>query len=179
MPDAKELKPLSKKHQKVLNEYLICFNQWRAYKAAFPSVTDESARSLSSILFADINFAAHLSARLDDVHMTANEALKRMADIARGDITEFITPLGAVDLEAMKAAGKGHLIKKIKQRTITKIGKNDMDDDTETHDTEIELYPADSALRDVLKIHGKYKDSFELPETLKIQIVRASDEDSH
>lgn len=179
MADTKQLKPLTKKHEKVLNEYIVCFNQWRAYKAAFPKVTDESARSLSSILFADVNFAGHLAARLDEVHMTADEALKRMADIARGDITEFITPFGAVDLEAMKAAGKGHLIKKIKQRTITRIGKSEDDEDTETHDTEIELYPADSALRDVLKIHGKYKDTLELPETLKIQIVRASDADSN
>lgn len=157
-----ELKPLNRKQQKVLDEYLVSFNQWRAYKTAYPNVTDESARTLSSKLFADVHFSAHLTARLNEVHMSADEALKRLADMARGDVTEFITPFGAVDLDAMKQAGKGHLIKKIKQRTITKIGKNETDGDSETHDTEIELYPADSALRDVLKMHGKYKDTIDI-----------------
>lgn len=156
MADKNEIKPLNKKQQMVLDEYFICFNQWRAYKKVYPNVTDESARALSSKLFADLNFSAHLAARLDEAHMSADEALKRLADMARGDVTEFITSLGAFDVEAVKAAGKGHLIKKIKQRTITKIGKSATDEDTETHDTEIELYPADSALRDVLKIHGRY-----------------------
>lgn len=175
MEETKELKPLNKKHKKVLDEYLICFVQWKAYKAAYPESSEEVCRTSSSRLFANDNFKAHLSARLNEVHMSADEAVKRLADMARGDITEFITPMGAFDIEAMKAAGKGHLIKKIKQKTVTKIGKGESDEDTEIHDTEIELYPADAALRDILKMHGKYKDTVEIPDTLKIQIVRASE----
>lgn len=157
-----DLKPLNRKHKRVLDQYLVCFVQWRAYSAVYPESSEEVCRTSSSRLFANENFQAHLNARLSEAHMSADEALKRLADMARGDITEFITPFGAVDLDAMKQAGKGHLIKKIKQRTITKIGKNETDGDSETHDTEIELYPADSALRDILKMHGKYKDTIDI-----------------
>lgn len=84
-----ELKPLSKKHEKVLYEYLLCFNQWRAYQAAYPNVTDESARTLSSKLFANINFQAHLQARLAEIHMSVDEALARETEIGRTGVGFF------------------------------------------------------------------------------------------
>lgn len=151
----KALKPLSKVNQKILDEYLLCFNQWRAYKKGHPKVTDESARSLSSKLFADINFAAHVAARLNEVHMSAEEALKLLADMARGDITELLTPLGSIDLDYIREKGLGPLVKKVKVRTITKIGKGESDDDTEITDTELEMYDRQAAIRDILKVAGK------------------------
>ena len=156
------LKPLSKKHQKVQDEYLLCFKQWVAYKAAFPNVTDESARSLSSKLFADVNFKAHLDKRITESQMGVEEALSLQANIARGDITDLLTPLGHVDVGHIRDSGMGRLVKKIKQRTITKIGKGEKDDDTEIHETEIELYPADVAQERILKMHGKFKDRIDL-----------------
>jgi hypothetical protein len=87
--------------------------------------------------------------------MSAEEALRLQADIARGDLTEFLTPLGQIDIDKLRQAGKGRLIKKLKQKTITKIGKTDKDDDTEIHETEIELYPADVAQERILRIAGK------------------------
>jgi len=42
---------------------------------------------------------------------------------------------------------------------VTKIGKTDTDQDTETHDLEIELYSAQDALNTILKVGGKLKDS--------------------
>jgi hypothetical protein len=86
---SEELKPLSKKHQKVLYEYLICFSQWRAYKAAYPNVTDESARTLSSKLFANVDFLAHLQVRLSDIHMSVEEALARETEIGRVGVGFF------------------------------------------------------------------------------------------
>lgn len=169
------LKPLNDKQKVFISEYLKCFNGTEAYCKAYPKAKRDSARTTASELLAKPNVKAEIQARLAEIHMSADEALSRMSDIARGDITEFITPFGAVDLEAMKRAGKGHLIKKIKQRTITKVAKSESDADTETHDTEIELYPADGALRDILKIHGKFKDAIELPDELTVRIVRASD----
>lgn len=179
MANEQTLKPLTKKHQKVLDEYLLGFNQWKAYKSAFPTVTDESARSLSSKLFADVNFAAHLTARLNEVHMSAEEALKLQADIARGDITAFLTPLGNLDINKIREGGAGRIVKKLKQKTITKIGKTDKDEDTEILETEIELYPADVAQERILKMHGKFKDdvNLKLPEGVVINIMKASDAD--
>lgn len=163
-----ELKPLSRKHQRVLDEYLICFNQWRSYKVAFPKVTDESARTLSSILFADVNFLAHLSERLNEVHMSADEALKLVTDIARGDVAELmdISSVGFnLDMAEAKRRGLTRLIKKVKQKTITKIGKKASDEDTEIHELEIELYDAQAAQRDLLKIHGKFLERLDLSNT--------------
>lgn len=151
-----DLKPLSRKHQRVLDEYLICFSQWRAYQAVYPNTTYDSAKAASSKLFTDVNFLAHLSDRLNEVHMSADEALKLVTDIARGDVTEFITPFGNIDIDLLRKSGKGRLIKKIKQKTVTKIGKGEKDEDTEILDTEIELYDAQAAQRDLLKIHGKF-----------------------
>jgi hypothetical protein len=166
-----ELKPLSKKHQRVLDEYLLCFNQWRAYKVVYPNVTDESARTLSSKLFADVNFLAHLEARLNDVHMSANEALKLTADIARGDLADFmaIGSMGfSLDLQAAQEAGKTNLIKKVSQKTITVNGKNE---DKETHIIDIELYDRQSALRDILKMTGKFVDKMEVKNTGDIRVI--------
>lgn len=111
--------------------------------------------------------------------MSADEALKLMTDIARGDIGDVIDNFGSVDMIEARKKGKTKLIKKLRQRTITKIGKNKSDPDEEIHETEVEFYPADSAIRDILKIHGKYKDTIQLPEGLRIEIVRASDATSN
>ena len=152
-----ELKPLNKKHKKVLDEYLICFVQWRAYKAAYPESSDDVCRTSSSRLFANDNFKAHLSARLNEAHMSADEALKLQADIARGDITQFFTPFGNLDFDKLRDSGAGRLVKKLKQKTVTKIGKKEDDEDTEVLETEIELYPADVAQERILKMLGKMK----------------------
>jgi phage terminase small subunit len=146
-----ELKPLSKKHQKVQDEYVTCFNQTRAYQSAYPDASYESARTAAARLFANDNFLAHLKARLDEVHMSADEALKLTADIARGDIAEFlaVSSMGfTVDIAAAHEAGKTRLIKKIKQKTITINGKNE---DREIHTEEI-----------VLKLHGKFTDKLDV-----------------
>lgn len=154
----KELKPLNKAQQVFVTEYLKCFNATEAYSRAYPKAKRDSARALAANLIANISVKAEIEARLAEHHMSADEAMKRLADMARGDVTEFITPMGAFDIEAVKAAGKGHLIKKIKQRTVTKIGKTDKDEDTEVHDTEIELYDSQAAIDKILKVHGKYKE---------------------
>lgn len=171
-----EEKPkLSKADEVFVSEYLLCFNATAAYKKAHPSAKSTTAATNGWKLLRKAEIRDAITARLDEVHMGADEALKLTADIARGDITDFITPFGNVDVDLLKTSGKGRLVKKIKQKTVTKIGKGESDEDTEVLETELELYDAQGAIRDILKIHGKFKDSIELPETLKIQIVKASD----
>lgn len=157
--ETESLKPLNKAQQVFVTEYLKCFNGTEAYLVAYPKSKRDSARANAARLIAEDNIKAEITARLAEHHMSADEALQRLADMARGDVTEFITPMGAFDIDAVKASGKGHLIKKIKQKTITKIGKSDKDEDTEVHDTEIELYDAQAALDKILKVHGKYSDA--------------------
>ncbi len=155
-----EEKPkLSKADEVFVSEYLLCFNATAAYKKAHPSAKDTTAASNGWKLLRKTEIQEAIQSRLDEVHMSADEALKLTADIARGDVTEFITPFGNIDIDKLRQGGKGRLIKKIKQKTITKIGKGESDEDTEVLETEIELYPADAALDKILKVHKKYSDA--------------------
>lgn len=154
-----ETKPLNKKQQRFIDEYFLCnMNGTEAYSRVYnPKGGRDVARANASELLAKPNVNKIIQERMSAYHMTADEALKLQADIARGDITELLTPLGHVDIDLIRKNGKGRLIKKIKQRTITKIGKSDKDEDTEIHETEIELYPADTAQERILKVQGKMK----------------------
>lgn len=154
-----ELKPLSKKHKRVLDEYLVCFNQTRAYMKVYPKASYDSARSLSSDLFANANFSAHVVARLEEAHMSADEALKLQADIARGDIAQLmdVNSMGFnLDMKKAVELGLTGLIKKVKQKTTTYIAKKESEDDREVTELEIELYDKQAAIRDVLKITGRF-----------------------
>src|SRR5689334_14078232 len=81
-----KLKPLSKRHQYVMDEYLVCWSKTVAYKKAYPSASHTSAKASAARLFADVNFSAHLQARLSEIHMSADEALALQTEIARVDL---------------------------------------------------------------------------------------------
>ena len=152
-----EAKQLTRKQQAFIDAYLVCFNGAEAARRA--GYTPKNARDTASDLLANPDISRQIDARMAEVHMSADEALKLTADIARGDVTEFITGFGNIDIDAVRKSGKGRLIKKIKQKTVTKIGKGESDEDVEILETEIELYPADAALDKVLKVHKKYSDA--------------------
>lgn len=169
---------MNKAQQVFVSEYLKCFNGTEAYSRAYPKAKRDSARACASDLLALPNIAIEIEARLAEIHMSANEALKLQADIARGDLTEFFTPFGNLDFDKLRDSGRGRLVKKIKQKTITKVGKGAKDEDTEILETEIELYPADAAQERILKILGKFKEHIDLTsggEALNVLIKKASD----
>jgi len=177
--EIKELEPLSKKHQRVLDQYLILFNQTKAYQLVYPKATYESARTSAAALFAIPNFSAHLQARLAEVHMSAEEAIKLLSDMARGDIAQIMDVSGmgfSLNMQRAQELGLTKLIKKVKQKTTTHLPKNESDEDREVNELEVELYDAQAAIDKILKIHGKYVDKMELtgkdgaplqPETMK------------
>ena len=162
MSEENPLKPLNKAQQVFVSEYLKCFNGTEAYSRAYPSAKRDSARANAAELLAKPSIKEEITARLAEVHMGADEALKLQADIARGDITQFFTPLGNLDFDRLRESGAGRLVKKLKQKTVTKIGKKEDDEDTEVLETEIELYPADVAQERILKIHGKFKETIDI-----------------
>ncbi len=151
---------LSKKHTAFVDEYLRCFNATEAYLHVYPKSSRESARANAARLIAIDSVSLQIQARLAEVHMSADEALKLTADIARGDVAQYLNTFGGIDID--KIRDNGRLVKKIRTRTITKIGKTDTDEDTEITDTEIELYPADTAIYNILKIHGKFTERVDL-----------------
>ena len=169
---------LTNKQQVFISEYLRCFN---ASEAARRAGYTSKANVIGSQLLANPSISAEIQARLAEVHMSADEALKLTADIARGDVSDFmaIGSMGfSLDLQAALEAGKTNLIKKVSQKTITVNGKNE---DKETHIIDIELYDRQAALRDILKVHGRFTDKVDLsnsdgtlkPETLKPSEIAA------
>lgn len=91
--------------------------------------------------------------------MSADEALKLLADIGRGDIGDIVDDNGLLDLRIARQKGMTKLLRKIKQKTITRIGKTDADDDVEITEIEFEMYSAKDAIDTVLKAGGKLKDT--------------------
>jgi len=151
---------LTKAQEVFIDEYLLCLNATEAYSRAYPNAKRTSANANGQKLLLNTTIKAQIETRFKERHMSADEALHLQADIARGDITEFLSPLGMLDIDKLKTNGR--LIKKLKQKTITKIGKTDKDEDTEIHETEIELYPADTAQERILKVAGKFINKVDL-----------------
>lgn len=162
---------LTNKQRVFIDEYLRTWNATAAARAA--GYSENTAYATGSENLNKPEIAAAISERLKQRHMTADEALSRTADIARFDMTEWIDADGNLDIGALRAAGKGHVIKKIKTTRRTTI-RNDVEYTTTT--MEFEAYPADAAHDKLLRHHGQYNDRLAVDlnaQTAKeIEIVR-------
>ena len=147
---------LSIKHQQFISEYLKDFNGTQA--AIRCGYKPNSARVRACIMLAKDNIKAEIQAQIAERTMSAEEVLTRIADIARGDMAELmdITTMGAtVQLMANgKIKPQTKLIKKLKQKVTTSMGKALGDPDQEIIETELELYSAQDALVTLAKHHG-------------------------
>jgi phage terminase large subunit len=153
---------LSAKHQSFINSlFLHNMNATEAYCDVY-GVDRITGAVNGSKLLRNTNISEHVRVRLNENAMSADEVIARLADIGRGDMAQFmdITPQGW-HLKLVKGGvpiPQTKLIKKIKQRVTTRLAKDDSGEDSETIETEIELYSAHDALRDIGKIHGLFTD---------------------
>ena len=159
---------LTAKQQAFIDEYL---KTWNATEAA--SRAGYSSRTASAIGHENLSkpeIADVIKERLTEMKMSADEVLTRTADIARGNLSEWIDADGNVDIAAMRAAGMGHLIKRYD------VTRRILRDGTEVVTTKIELYPADLAHDRLLRHHGLYQDRLSIDarieEVNEIEIVR-------
>lgn len=182
-----ELKPLSKKHQRVLDNYVTYWRQTDAYWEVYPKNTYESAKTSAARLFANANFSAHLQARLDELQMSADEALKIQTDIGRGDVGIFFkvvdewmfNPLPEYEILAEQEVDyekeDGTKEKRVSYRVRHVV--LDMDkvidpkysyliqefSNSRRRGLSIKTYSKYEAIRDILKIQGKLKpDAYEI-----------------
>jgi phage terminase small subunit len=158
-------KSLSKKHQAFIDEYLRIWNGTRAYMRVYPKCSYASARTLAGELLAKIDISEAITERMNEAHMSADEALALLADQARGDMAQLmdITSMGFnMDMEKAKDAGLTKLIKKVKQKTTTFIAKKESEEDREVTELEVELYDAQAAIDKILRVHGKYNDKVDV-----------------
>jgi len=156
---------LRKKDQLFVDEYLLCFNATEAYMKIHPKSKRESAWVSASRLLSSDKVTREIQSRLKGVHMSANEALSLLADMARGDVAKLMD-VGSMgfnlDMAKAKEAGLTKLIKKVKQKTTIYQAKKESEEGREVTELEIELYDAQAAIDKVLKVHGKYVDRVDL-----------------
>lgn len=175
---SKDLKPLSKKHQRVLDEYFLCWSQTEAYRKIYPNITYESAKTSSARLFANDNFSAHLNARLEEFHMGVNEALKLQTEIARADMGVFYKVIDEwvfYPLPSYEILAEQEVLDDTQDPPVKRISYRvrhvavDMDkvidpryshlihefSDSRRAGLKIKTYDKQAAIRDVLKVHEK------------------------
>lgn len=134
---------LTTKQQAFIEAYLA--NGFNATQAALTAgYSEKTARSIGAENLTKPDIARAVQARIDAMTMSADEALIRLTQIGRGNLAEFLT----LTVEEIKLRPDAHLLKKFK-RTVKTFGKPD--EPTEVDTLEIELYPADSALAQILK----------------------------
>jgi phage terminase small subunit len=120
----------SKKEKAWLEEYLRCWNATEAARrAGYKWPNKMGPRKLAK-------FEDEIQERIDELVMSADEALVRLSELARGEWAPYIKANGSVDIAQMIEDDKIHLVHRIKdtkygldiefcdmQRAIEKIGK--------------------------------------------------------
>jgi phage terminase small subunit len=149
---------MNNKQEAFVNEYLKDHNGTQA--AIRAGYSKHTARAIACKLLTKVDISEAIKARIAEKTMQSDEVLTRLADIARGDITDLmdVTSMGfTIDLTGDGENGKNpntKLIKKIKQKVTTHIAKSESDEDREVVETEIELYSAQEALNTIAKLNG-------------------------
>ena len=167
MEEITVLQPLSKRDRKTLDEYFKSgMNATQAWMVTHPSAEYDSARASASKWLTKSNVKAEIEARLVASQMSADEAIARISDIAKGDIAQImdVSSVGFnLDMAKAKELGLTKLIKKVKQKTTIYQAKGESEEDREVTELEVELYSAHEALRDIAKIHGRYSQREDAP----------------
>ncbi|MFA7254020.1 MAG: terminase small subunit [Patescibacteria group bacterium] len=157
---------MNNKQEAFVNEYIKDHNGTQA--AIRAGYSKHSARAEACKLLTKVDISEAIKARIVEKTMDSDEVLTRLADIARGDITDLmdVTHAGfVIDLSGDTENGKNpntKLIKKIKQKVTTFIAKKESDEDREIVETEIELYSAQEALNTIAKLNGMITDKLDL-----------------
>lgn len=131
----------SRKERVWLEEYLKCWNATEAARRAQYKWPDKiGTRKLAK-------FSDEIEARIDELVMSADEALVRLSEIARGEYAAYLLPDGAIDFERMIRDGKGHLVHKLRD---TREGKS------------VEFYDMQKALVDIGRHHQLFTDRMDV-----------------
>lgn len=104
-------KPISPKRRRFVEAYV---RTWNATEAARQAGYAHPIRQGSRLLtFVEVKAA--VAARIKEIAMETDELLLRYAEQARNEGTKYIRSDGSVDLAALKADGKMHLVKSTRQ----------------------------------------------------------------
>lgn len=137
---------LANRRKAFIIHYLRCWNATEAARAAGYEGDDETLASTGWRVMRDAKVQAALQLRLKTMNVSSDETLARIVSQATFDASQFIQKgeggkIG-IDLDALKAAGKGHLIKGIEYKDGEPVFK--------FHDSQ-------KALEMLGKAHGLFK----------------------
>lgn len=105
---------LTDKQQRFIDEYLISFNATDAARRAGYKGNDNTLSVVGHENLRKPRIAKYVKRRLQASHMSSEELLERLGEIARGDHTGYIDENGQVDFKALKDDDMMHLIKEIR-----------------------------------------------------------------
>lgn len=142
---------LTAKQQKFADSYIIMMNGTNAARLAGYTGDDATLAVTASRLLRNDKVLAYIDGQLRAYTMSANEVLIHLTDIARGDIAFALNSIGGIDPSEAVRVGKSHLIKRVKTKTTIISGRGE--DETEIHETEIEMYDRLKALELLAKYH--------------------------
>ena len=161
-------KKLSPKRIAFVNEYLQCWNASEAARRVGYSA--KTANSAGSFLLRIPEVLREIEERQRNKGMSADEALARLADQARGSIIHFIhvTSNGMIefDFSTQEALDNIHLIKKvcIKRKRVADAGVI-----WEHEWIEVELHDAQAALVLLGRHHRLFTDRADVDLTLNVE----------
>jgi len=156
---------LTNKQDKFVTEYLKDYNATQAALRAGYSPKTAYSIGAENLKKPEIIEAVRQKT------MDSAEVLVNLTDIARGNITDLMdVTTSGFTLELMDEDEQGNkfikpqskLIKKIKQKVTTILGKKESDEDKEIVETEIELYSAYDAMVTLGKYHKLFTDRAEV-----------------
>jgi phage terminase small subunit len=149
---------LSNKQRVFVEEYLRC---WNATEAALRAgYSPKTAYSIGSENLKKPEIEAAIQARIEELKVSADEVLLRLADHARGDMRDFIDPETlTVNFKSAADKGKMQLVKKVKVVTRKEPNEDGTLDTIEA--IEFELYDAQAALALLGKHHKLFTDKVE------------------
>lgn len=154
---------LTPKQLVFIDEYLKDFNATQAAIRAGYSPKTAYNSGWENVRKREVADVLHK--RLNEKAMSADEALTRLADIARSNIADFARVDSGASIEQIR--DKSHVIKKFKRKVTYDKNENRYEE------IELELYDAQAALVDVLKVHGRFKD---VHTNLNYDLSKATDE---
>jgi hypothetical protein len=170
--DAGEAKArtLSPRRRRFVEAYLTT---WNASEAARQAGYTGKSNVIGPRLLANVGIQSRIAERMKESAMGADEVLKRLSDIARSDIGDFLD-IGnmafSVDLNKAKEMGITHLLKKVKMRTATTLSADGVE--TETHTIEVEPYDAQAALNTLGKHLNLFNDKIEFVGDVIVKVIK-------
>lgn len=146
-----KLPPLSTKQIRFVEEYCIDFNATAAAKRAGYSLKTAAVIGCENLIKPNIKKA--IADKLNSLTMSAEEAMVRMTNFARGSIYPFLhvddQNFMTIDLTTDEARDNLYMIREVKQ--TKKVLNDQLYDIT----TEIKIHDAKDAVAKFLQMHGK------------------------